>query len=145
MKIYNDIVTLLTATRKVLKNELNSDAYKVIVKDLYTKSRNFPYGNKSKGQIIRVITDIGVHSIAWWELHPDAGYVDSTYKNLGLPAWAATDIARGIIGATSGAISSYLGSGEVSGTSVATGGIIGAVAGSTGAVDKLASMIITLF
>ncbi|MGE4348065.1 MAG: hypothetical protein AB7D46_11765, partial [Flavobacteriaceae bacterium] len=108
------------------------------------------------GHTLAASLAIGINSVDWWKRNNSLYTTTTKTKGKGpngyeideaslvLP-WVAADVGGAIIGATVGAISSYAGSGRVSGTSVGIGAVAGAVVASTGAAGKLGRAIFSLF
>lgn len=94
-----------------------------------------------EGQMIGNILSISIYSIEWWEENPDAFEYDSENGRVMIAPWAAADIVGAAWGGATGAIGSYAGTGEVNWTAVGVGALSGAVAGSTGAVGKIAKWL----
>lgn len=89
----------------------------------------------SLGKILAITTA----SVEWWKAHPEAysGFLEGER----LAPWAAADIVGAAWGGATGAIGSYTAGGEVDWGAVGVGALSGAIAGSTGAVGKIAKWL----
>jgi hypothetical protein len=94
-----------------------------------------------EGQMIGNILAISIASIEWWEANPDAFEYNTENGRVLIAPWAAADIVGAAWGGATGAIGSYAGTGEVNWTAVGVGALSGAIAGSTGAVGKIAKWL----
>ncbi len=84
-----------------------------------------------KGRITGIVLAIGIHSVTWWQQQ-------SHIPAFRVAPWVALDAAGAIVGAATGAIGSYAGSGSVNWTSVGVGAGLGAISASTGLVGRIA-------
>lgn len=93
---------------------------------------NYGYDDCSDdGLVLGVVLNIACSSDSWWsEIPPQE-----------LPPWVAADIGGAILGGISGAVSSYASQGQVSATAVGVSAGIGALAGSTGSLSRIAALL----
>lgn len=125
--------------------------YESILSDSELKSKTIQYisdfenhgysVDSGEGEMIGNILAISIASIEWWEENPDAFEFDNENGRVMIAPWAAADIVGAAWGGTTGAIGSYAGTGEVNWTAVGVGALSGAIAGSTGAVGKIAKWL----
>lgn len=97
--------------------------------------------DSGEGQMIGNILSISISSIEWWEKNPDAFDYNSENGRIQFAPWAGADLVGAAWGGATGAIGSYAGTGEVNWTAVGIGALSGAIAGSTGAVSKIAKLL----
>ncbi len=90
--------------------------------------------SSTTGRLLPVILSISVSSIDWWKNHPGA----DRYKTAALPAWAAADVAGGLVSGVSTIIVQYTVTGDVHWGVVGGSVVAGAVVGSTGLVGRIA-------
>lgn len=90
------------------------------------------------GKVLAYTLSITLASLEWWRENPDASYkLDSIGNKVLVAPWVAADVGGAIWGGATGAIASYVGTGEVNGWAVGIGALSGAVSTSTGAAGKL--------
>ncbi len=118
------------------KGNLSDNELKINIENLITEFNNIGFPTNSEGEMVGTVLAISIASIEWWEENPDAFGSETR-----LAHWAAADIAGAAWGAVTGAIGSYAGSGEVNWASVGIGAVSGAIAGSTGAIGRIAAWL----
>lgn len=97
--------------------------------------------NSGEGEMIGTILSVSIASIEWWEENQEVFTVNTENGRVVIAPWAAADLVGAAWGGATGAIGSYAGGGEVSWTAVGVGALSGAIAGSTGAVGKIAKWL----
>lgn len=131
-------------------NDVKSN-YEGLLSDAELKSKTMDYiadfeahgysAESGEGQMVGNILAISIASIEWWEENPDAFDYNNENGRVMIAPWVAADLVGAAWGGTTGAIASYAGSGEVNWTGVGVGALSGAIAGSTGAVGRIAKWL----
>jgi len=138
--IGNQSFQLLNSLVNDLKNNyegnLSDIELKINIENLITEFDNIGFSENSEGVMVGTVLGISIASIEWWEDNPDAFGSETR-----LAPWIAADIAGAAWGAATGAIGSYAGTGEVNWTAVGVGAASGAIAGSTGAIGRIAGWL----
>ena len=88
----------------------------------------------STGYVSAYVISIAKASVEWWEENFDP-------IEYAVPVWVGADVVGAALGAGTGAVSSYVGTGSVNWKSVGISATAGAVAGSTGIIGKAAKWI----
>lgn len=138
---YNMLLKLSNDVKANHEQLLSDKQLKLNIQSLVSEFDSFGYDSNSReGEMVGSILAISMASIEWWDEYSDP--FGNAEESKVLPAWAAADIIGAAWGGATGAISSYIGTGEVNWTAVGVGAVSGAVAGSTGAVGKIAKWLI---
>lgn len=133
---YDILNRLSTYTKSNYENEMSDEQLKISVQNLINEFDDYGYiSTADEGEFVGTVLAISMASIEWWEENPDA------LGDLKVAPWVGADIIGGIWGGATGAAGSYAGTGSVNWTSVGVGAISGAIAGSTGAVGKIAKWL----
>ncbi len=132
---HGKLKTLLSMARGNLDGTVSNTQLEDFVQRALKDWENSNYTqNSATGQLLPIVLSISLSSIDWWKTHPSA----DKYKTAALPAWAAADVAGGIVGAVSSGIVQYTITGDVNWKVVGGSAVAGAVVGSTGLVGRIA-------
>lgn len=124
--------------RESYEGNISDAELKSFVKNLEQSWIRRGYTERSEhGKISAIALSVSQSSVEWWEANPDAGFYEVSGRINALPAWAALDIAGGVIGASTAALGQYAINGDINWQLVGWGAVSGAVSTSTGAAGKL--------
>lgn len=137
---YEIIDELLDLTLKNHGYEIDNVEYSNKINHLYDEfNANASNYNNVEKDILGTSLYLAKSSVDWWIENPGAiAKINYRGKKKAAPV-LAMDAAGAMWGAASGAIGSYLASGEVSGVAVGSGAVMGAIGASTGVIGKIAS------
>jgi hypothetical protein len=133
-----DLLTrLLSYVKANYEKSISDEHLELNIQKLIAEFDRYGYDISSgEGEMVASILAISNSSINWWKANPDA-FNNDLECNKALPVWAAADLVGAAWGGVTGAVSSYVSSGEVKWAAVGIGALSGGIAGSTGAIGKI--------
>lgn len=137
---YFTLYGLCDDVRANYMHELSDEELEYRIRNYVAAYEDHQYSTQSgEGEALGEILAITIASIEWWKTNPDAynGFLEGQR----IAPWAAADIVGACWGGCTGAIGSYVTGGEVNWGAVGIGALSGAIAGSTGAIGKIAKWL----
>ena len=143
---YDILIDFSAKLQDNYEGTLSNEDLKFSIKELTNNFNASNFSQNSDGVLVGSVLAISISSIEWWEGNVNAldGLTARNQKSPKLTSiapWLAADLVGALWGGATGAIASYVGTGEINWTATGVGALSGAVSGSTGAIGKIAKWL----